>query len=57
MKDWGRCFGYISEPCPECGRVRVEAYENGEHVCEKCGWCPEEHAYIDREGMYDDGKF
>lgn len=50
--EFGLSIGYASEPCPECGRVRLENYENGKQVCEKCGWCPQENAYIDRERMY-----
>lgn len=34
----GELIGYISEPCPNCKRVRVEKYENEELRCEKCGW-------------------
>ena len=34
----GECLGYTGKPCTQCGRVRVEAYENGDKVCEKCHW-------------------
>lgn len=34
----GNLIGYISNPCPNCGRIRVEKYENGELRCEKCEW-------------------
>lgn len=37
-KNRGKCLGYIEEPCTQCGRIRVEAYENGDKVCEKCHW-------------------
>lgn len=30
--------GYLPEPCPNCGRVRVERMEDGHLVCEKCNW-------------------
>ena len=44
---FGKCLGYDSEPCPNCGRVRLENYENGKQVCEKCGWCPQNNDYVD----------
>lgn len=34
----GENLGYDSEPCKNCGRVRVEKYANGELICEKCHW-------------------
>lgn len=34
----GKCLGYASEKCPKCGRVRLEKYESGDIICEKCGW-------------------
>lgn len=34
-------------PCPNCGRYRLENYENGKQVCEKCNWCPQENDYVD----------
>lgn len=52
--NWGRCLGYSNEPCPNCGRYRLELYANHKHVCEKCAWCPEEESYIDRESMYEE---
>lgn len=29
---------YTGEPCENCQRHRVELYDNGEMICEKCGW-------------------
>lgn len=46
-ENFGKCLGYCSEPCPNCGRYRLEQYENNKRVCEKCGWCPEDNAYAD----------
>lgn len=36
MKDRGKCLGYINKECSNCGRLRVEKWENGEEICEKC---------------------
>ena len=33
----GKCLGYIQKPCISCGRIRVEKYDNGNLICEKCG--------------------
>lgn len=41
----GYCKGYIADPCPKCGRVRVEAWSCGKHICEKCHWCIEDGTY------------
>lgn len=53
MQDLGKCLGYVSEPCPNCGRVRVEKYSGGKHICEKCSWCVEDDEYFDWD-RYDD---
>ena len=34
----GELLHYTGAPCPNCGRDRVELYENGEERCEKCDW-------------------
>lgn len=34
----GQLIGYTDENCKNCGRLRVERWENGDEVCEKCGW-------------------
>lgn len=47
MTKWGKCLGYTGTPCPNCGRYRLEKYENGKEICEKCEWCPQENKYID----------
>lgn len=52
MSEYGKWLGYSSKPCPNCGRVRLERYENGKEVCEKCGWSPQEHRYVDSEEIY-----
>lgn len=49
---WGKCLGYVSEPCPNCNRIRLEKYENGKHRCEKCEWSPEENNYVDWREIY-----
>jgi ribosomal protein L37AE/L43A len=37
-KKKGKCLGYSDKECNECGRLRVEIYENGDRICEKCNW-------------------
>lgn len=55
MVNWGKYLGYNGTPCPNCGRYRLEYYENGKERCEKCAWCPQENRYIeDEEFFYDD---
>ena len=49
---WGKCLGYSPERCPNCGRVRLENYENGKQICEKCQWSPQEQRYIEDEELY-----
>ncbi|MGL6184835.1 MAG: hypothetical protein ACRC1T_05590 [Clostridium chrysemydis] len=34
--DRGQCFGYIDKDCIECSRTRVELFENGDEICERC---------------------
>jgi ribosomal protein L37AE/L43A len=58
MTSWGKCLGYTGTACPICGRYRLELYENGKRVCEKCNWCIEDGTYRDvyaeeDECMYD----
>lgn len=36
--DRGKCIGYTGAKCKNCGRVRVELWENGDEICEKCNW-------------------
>lgn len=45
----GNCEGYIAEPCPKCGRIRVEKWSSGLHICEKCNWCIEQNNYFHNE--------
>ena len=28
MSKFGKCLGYTGTPCPNCGRYRIELYEN-----------------------------
>lgn len=51
----GECLGYIDEPCPKCGRVRVERWSCGKHICEKCHWVIEDETYYREEDEYADG--
>lgn len=53
MAEWfGRSLKYTGDKCPNCGRVRVELYENGKRVCEKCQWCIEDEEYVDAGGWW-----
>lgn len=52
MTSWGECLGYTGELCPQCGRCRVELYENNKRVCEKCDWCVEDESYVDWDAVY-----
>lgn len=36
---------YINEECPECGRLRVELWNNGDRICEKCNWNLDRNEY------------
>lgn len=38
---------YDGSRCPNCGRIRVELWSNGWHICEKCNWCIETQNYVD----------
>lgn len=40
-------------PCPNCGRFRLELYENGKSRCEKCLYSPEEGRYVNDEEVYE----
>lgn len=53
---WGKCLGYSSVPCPNCGRYRLEQYENGKQVCEKCEWCPQDGEYINTQRMFEEDR-
>ena len=53
MNVWSKYLGYSSGSCPNCGRYRLERYENGKEVCEKCKWCPQSEVYIDIERIYE----
>lgn len=56
MTELGKCLGYTNHVCPNCGRMRVEKWESGKHICEKCSWCieDEEYYFVDFEDEYDD---
>ena len=42
----GELLGYIGEPCPNCGRLRVERWTCGKDICEKCNWCIQDDDYF-----------
>ena len=45
MRSIGELVGYTGEPCPNCGRLRVEHYKSGLEICEKCNWCEQTKSY------------
>ena len=47
MSKFGKRLEYTGTPCPNCGRYRLELYENNKRVCEKCNWCVEDEEYVD----------
>lgn len=49
---WGGILRYTGRPCPNCGRYRLELYENGKEVCEKCAWCPQENRYVFEDEIF-----
>ncbi len=45
MRSIGKLIGYTGNHCPNCGRLRVERYESGLEICEKCNWCEQTKSY------------
>ena len=45
MRSIGKLIGYTGNKCPNCGRLRVERYESGLEICEKCNWCEQTKSY------------
>lgn len=45
MRSIGKLVGYTGNHCPNCGRLRVERYESGLEICEKCNWCEQTKSY------------
>jgi len=45
MDDKGELIGYTEDACNNCGRMRVELYENGDRVCERCNWNQNKNKY------------
>ncbi len=45
MKNRGKWVGYTAKECIECGRLRVDLWENGEKICEKCNMNQETKEY------------
>lgn len=56
MIDFGNILGYTGEPCPNCGRLRLEKYDKGYTICEKCQWCIELDRYIMDYEFLDDNE-
>lgn len=58
IKVRGNYLGYIGEPCCNCGRCRVEKYDNGNLICEKCGTDQKtKETYSNEFGSYMDYDF
>ncbi|WP_433958866.1 hypothetical protein [Cytobacillus horneckiae] len=45
MKDRGKWISYSDKECISCGRLRVDIWENGDKVCEKCNMNQETKEY------------
>lgn len=54
MGKLGELIDYTGEVCPNCGRVRVDAWTCDKCICEKCHWCIEDGAYYYEEWEEDD---
>ena len=37
-KEYLRAIKYTGDECPHCKRIRVELFENGKKICEKCSY-------------------
>ena len=44
-KTLGEIVKYVDKDCPQCGRHRVELFECGKEICEKCHWCITDNEY------------
>ena len=42
---YGHVLHYLSEPCKNCGRVRVELWFSGKKICEKCHFNQDTNEY------------
>jgi ribosomal protein L37AE/L43A len=49
IENKGKCLGYTNKKCIKCGRLRVEQYENGNKICEKCNWNETTEEYEERD--------
>lgn len=54
MDALGKSLGYTGEECPNCGRIRVEAFENGLEICDKCNWSKQLNDYFDWNAYMDE---
>lgn len=44
-KDRGEWLHYSPKECNNCGRLRVDVWENGDEICEKCNWDQDKNEY------------
>lgn len=54
MDALGKSLGYTGEECQNCGRIRVEAFENGLEICDKCNWSKQLNGYFDWKSYMDE---
>ena len=47
-------LGYVPDPCPNCGRIRVMKFSNRNHICEKCNWIIGDEEYFDWDEYYEE---
>lgn len=40
-----KLIGYTGDTCKNCKRVRVELWDNGNKICEKCFWDQDKNEY------------
>lgn len=48
----GKNLGYIDKDCKNCGRQRVEKFENGYEICEKCHYEQNKDVYILEDDLH-----
>ena len=57
MSKLGELIDYTGDPCPNCGRYRMESWSCGKRICEKCHWCIEDQDYYYEELEEDENQY